>query len=231
MMLICACYNKCFFFFRNGQQNIPSGLGSIGSRPLNTIDSNRPTVQNRYQPFPNGRPATNGRPTNSGSRPTYPGGRPSTGFPSGFPSLGFPSGRPSVPGNYPAGRPSRPTPTPGITLPAPPPFPGSGNNALYPNRGRFPSFISSLTGGRHIYGIYPPKPSTNTNLNPLGTLTTVEPLPHPVCNDPVIQCTPSKFRTQDGSCNNVQHPFWGAARRSQVRLLPAEYADGKSFAV
>lgn len=38
----------------------------------------------------------------------------------------------------------------------------------------------------------------------------------------------SKFRTLDGTCNNMQHPFWGSALQPFRRILPAEYEDGIS---
>jgi hypothetical protein len=37
----------------------------------------------------------------------------------------------------------------------------------------------------------------------------------------------SPYRTVDGTCNNLDHPEWGAAVTPQPRYQPAEYDDGK----
>lgn len=43
----------------------------------------------------------------------------------------------------------------------------------------------------------------------------------------VSGCDPnSKFRTFDGSCNNLQNPWWGKNEIPYKRFLPAEYSDG-----
>ncbi|XP_077546699.1 peroxidase-like [Haemaphysalis longicornis] len=41
-------------------------------------------------------------------------------------------------------------------------------------------------------------------------------------------CRPGPFREADGSCNNLDHPDWGAAYSCMRRLLPPRYADGVS---
>lgn len=38
-----------------------------------------------------------------------------------------------------------------------------------------------------------------------------------------------RYRTLDGSCNNLKNPFWGASHQPFRRLLPAEYEDGLSM--
>ncbi|XP_077498217.1 peroxidasin isoform X2 [Amblyomma americanum] len=45
----------------------------------------------------------------------------------------------------------------------------------------------------------------------------------PDCSD---TCFHSRFRTYDGTCNNLQHPMWGASLTPFERLLPAEYENG-----
>lgn len=36
----------------------------------------------------------------------------------------------------------------------------------------------------------------------------------------------SRYRTIDGSCNNIFNPYWGRSQICHVRLLPADYSDG-----
>ncbi|XP_012535738.1 uncharacterized protein LOC105836333 isoform X3 [Monomorium pharaonis] len=35
-----------------------------------------------------------------------------------------------------------------------------------------------------------------------------------------------RYRTSDGSCNNLQNPWWGSAMSAMQRFLPSEYHDG-----
>jgi hypothetical protein len=42
----------------------------------------------------------------------------------------------------------------------------------------------------------------------------------PVCNKK------SKYRTIDGSCNNLDYPLWGKSLTQFTRLVPSAYADG-----
>ncbi|CAN8002026.1 unnamed protein product, partial [Ixodes hexagonus] len=45
----------------------------------------------------------------------------------------------------------------------------------------------------------------------------------PDCTD---DCFHSRFRTYDGTCNNRDHPMWGASLTPFERLLPAQYENG-----
>ncbi|UXI20227.1 cell growth-regulating nucleolar protein [Sarcoptes scabiei] len=43
------------------------------------------------------------------------------------------------------------------------------------------------------------------------------------------ECLPhqrSKYRTIDGTCNNLRHPYWGRSFTCHVRILPPDYSDG-----
>jgi hypothetical protein len=44
-----------------------------------------------------------------------------------------------------------------------------------------------------------------------------------------VKCELSKYRTLTGMCNNLNYPSWGASRTSMIRLLPPDYADGKTI--
>jgi Animal haem peroxidase len=50
----------------------------------------------------------------------------------------------------------------------------------------------------------------------------------PVCPAAPQHCAKSKYRTLDGSCNNLENPAWGAAVNRYGRLLAPIYADGAS---
>jgi len=43
-----------------------------------------------------------------------------------------------------------------------------------------------------------------------------------------LACDPhAKFRTIDGTCNNLLHPWRGAAKTPLIRMSPQRYQDGK----
>lgn len=50
----------------------------------------------------------------------------------------------------------------------------------------------------------------------------------PLCAAPPASCLKSRYRTLDGTCNNLQNPAWGAANMRYNRLLTPKYADGIS---
>jgi len=50
----------------------------------------------------------------------------------------------------------------------------------------------------------------------------------PVCQDDTA-CVDSKYRTVDGSCNNLKNKNWGKAGVAYKRMIPASYADGISY--
>lgn len=43
------------------------------------------------------------------------------------------------------------------------------------------------------------------------------------------ECTPERFRTFNGLCNNLENPYWGASLTAFRRLLEPDYADGSIF--
>ena len=44
---------------------------------------------------------------------------------------------------------------------------------------------------------------------------------------PIVTCNPNdKYRTFNGSCNNLQNPNWGAALTPFYRLMNADFNDG-----
>lgn len=50
--------------------------------------------------------------------------------------------------------------------------------------------------------------------------------PRPECAAAPVACPNNKYRTLDGSCNNLRRPAWGMAGTRYARLVPAKYADG-----
>ena len=62
------------------------------------------------------------------------------------------------------------------------------------------------------------------NLELIGNLSGCEALRREAdCQD---VCFHSRFRSIDGSCNNHQHPLWGASLSPLRRLLPPQYENG-----
>ncbi|XP_047520191.1 peroxidase [Pieris napi] len=49
------------------------------------------------------------------------------------------------------------------------------------------------------------------------------------CRPPTAPCETSRYRTQDGSCNNLENPLrWGVSNTPFRRVLPPSYGDGIS---
>jgi hypothetical protein len=48
----------------------------------------------------------------------------------------------------------------------------------------------------------------------------------PYKNKEIICDSSSKYRTNDGTCNNLNNPFFGASNTPYIRLLPPSYDDG-----
>ena len=57
-----------------------------------------------------------------------------------------------------------------------------------------------------------------------------DPIPQPepgTCPWPIYNCRVSKYRSFDGSCNNLHRPLTGRAFTPFQRFLPPSYGDGK----
>lgn len=49
-----------------------------------------------------------------------------------------------------------------------------------------------------------------------------------VCSPGTVKCDPNDiYYSLNGSCNNLDIPFWAQVKIPFVRLLPANYSDGK----
>jgi hypothetical protein len=60
-----------------------------------------------------------------------------------------------------------------------------------------------------------------------GLLPGAAPVTRPMCQLAPPVCDPSaRYRTIDGSCNNLRNPTWGMTGSLFNRLIPAKYADG-----
>ena len=50
----------------------------------------------------------------------------------------------------------------------------------------------------------------------------------PIPADSTYNCDPStKYRTIDGTCNNLQNPKWGGSNRGVARFIGPDYSDGE----
>lgn len=51
----------------------------------------------------------------------------------------------------------------------------------------------------------------------------------PQCHQEPVECNAKyKYRSLEGTCNNLRHPKWGSKLQPFGRLLPADYVDGLS---
>ncbi|KAI5632061.1 peroxidase domain-containing protein [Phthorimaea operculella] len=77
-----------------------------------------------------------------------------------------------------------------------------------------------------INGSIPVNKEQGVGLGPETSSVFPEP---PYCMTSPVSCPKSKYRSIDGSCNNLQHPLsWGVSHTPFRRVLPADYGDGIS---
>lgn len=73
--------------------------------------------------------------------------------------------------------------------------------------------------------LYIVKAGKSRHYSRLGAPETPPPLAG--CAPLATPCVDSKYRTLDGTCNNLRYPTWGAANTKYGRLVPPKYADGR----
>lgn len=79
---------------------------------------------------------------------------------------------------------------------------------------------ASTSSGSNYYGSFFGSPS--------GFKQGPAPVPSQMCPAMPAPCAKSRYRTLDGTCNNVQNPMWGSANNRYARLLTPRYGDGIS---
>ena len=97
-----------------------------------------------------------------------------------------------------------------------------------------PSYITyrlGMSGGSNNIGVLQ---SMGSPLSANGhRLEPDDPIPTPeagTCPWPTYLCHgTNKYRTFDGSCNNLHNPLWGRSFTPTVRFLPSQYGDGKQL--
>uniref|UniRef100_A0A8D8RDW0 Peroxidase n=1 Tax=Cacopsylla melanoneura TaxID=428564 RepID=A0A8D8RDW0_9HEMI len=77
------------------------------------------------------------------------------------------------------------------------------------------------------YGFRPNSPFYSTPaVNPFAHYSKPVSAPSDVCKSVQLPCTDNKYRTIDGTCNNLKYGNWGTPKTKYGRLLPPKYADG-----
>ncbi|XP_014291722.1 peroxidase [Halyomorpha halys] len=87
-----------------------------------------------------------------------------------------------------------------------------------------PVFVPHLRPQNHIPQL-PPVFQPDNNISPYPAQTPAA-SPPPTCQPLYAPCQHNKFRTIDGSCNNLKNPGWGTPNTRYARLLPHRYSDG-----
>ncbi|XP_068625536.1 peroxidase [Battus philenor] len=98
------------------------------------------------------------------------------------------------------------------------PFTPNAQSLRLPVNGYGHETVAASTYGVPAYGFSnPPPPLTNSFDPALQT-----------CGLPPSFCAKSRYRSIDGSCNNIQKPIWGMPQTPYGRLVQYNYGDGVS---
>ncbi|KAF2900909.1 hypothetical protein ILUMI_05314, partial [Ignelater luminosus] len=98
----------------------------------------------------------------------------------------------------------------------------------YANHGQnFGSNINELFQGQDVTQIFSPTVNGFGN-QPFTPPPTQDPATLGCGMPPLGGCQNSKYRSYDGSCNNLRNPTWGTPQTPYSRLLPPIYGDGIS---
>ncbi|CAH1099661.1 unnamed protein product [Psylliodes chrysocephalus] len=97
----------------------------------------------------------------------------------------------------------------------------------------FPQSYQSISGGGRVLGgnsyfgnFVPSGPPPQPGI-PLAPQPTQDPATLG-CGTPPASCPNSRYRSYDGSCNNLRNPILGTPNTPYTRLLPQNYGDGIS---
>ncbi|XP_074040199.1 peroxidase [Leptinotarsa decemlineata] len=97
----------------------------------------------------------------------------------------------------------------------------NGYHIEKPSSGAFQYFSNPLKNSGGSFNIPYQYPFINNQLDTF-TPTNVRP---PGCGTPPESCSDTKYRSYDGSCNNLKNPVLGTPNTPYNRLLPANYED------
>nr|XP_023017889.1 peroxidase-like [Leptinotarsa decemlineata] len=97
----------------------------------------------------------------------------------------------------------------------------NGYHIEKPSSGAFQYFSNPLKNSGGSFNIPYQYPFINNQLDTF-TPTNVRP---PGCGTPPESCSDTKYRSYDGSCNNLKNPVSGTPNTPYNRLLPANYED------
>ncbi|XP_012238866.1 peroxidase isoform X2 [Bombus impatiens] len=101
---------------------------------------------------------------------------------------------------------------------------GSETTYTFSYTNGFENAYDSFPYSSHIYSSSFPQSSVSFDI---GRNTTFDIHREIRCGDAFPRvCEKARYRTYDGSCNNLRNPTWGMANTRYGRLLPPNYGDG-----